>query len=313
MHKIYYCKLYPDNSKGNGLCNQLFVMVSGIIIAIKLKYDAIIIDNFLVDYQMNLYTQISKIINIHNLNLFLQNTYNISIYDRYDISNTQLSMIAQKQLTKQTKQTRGIMSMNINKSPFIYNFKWIDELDKDMFDNILSKITFTSFYLSLATTFLKIKNINNTEKINVLHLRLENDAIMHWAKMNKMVPLVFQHIIEEKYIGLIKKYINKNEINIILSYSTDNKVIQFLKENNYKYFFTDKLNVGREINASIDLNIGNFCNHLFIGNFNLENISGSSLSYFLINKYKKENRNIKLVLIDLDKIQDKENINFEMD
>jgi hypothetical protein len=289
-------------------------MVSGIIIAVKLKYNIIVIDNFLVDYQMNLYTQISKIINIHNLNIFLQNTYNISIYDRYNVPKNQLSIISQKQL-QETKQNKGLISMNINKnkSPFTYKFKWIDELDKDMFDNILSRITFLPFYHSLATKFLQTKNINITEKINVLHLRLENDAVMYWSKMNKMAPLVFQHIIEEKYIGLIKKYIDKNEINIILSYSTSNKVIKFLKENDYKYFFTDKLNVGREINASIDLNIGNFCNHLFIGNFNLENVNGSSLSYFLINKYKKENRNIKFVLIDLDRIQDKEHINFVME
>ena len=92
-----------------------------------------------------------------------------------------------------------------------------------------------------------------------------------------------------------------------MSYSTDNPVITFLKNHGYTCYFTDKLNIGREINALIDLNIGKLCNNIFIGNFNLETLNGSTLSYYLINYFNKK---VKLALVDLDNITKNEKIYF---
>ena len=75
-----------------------------------------------------------------------------------------------------------------------------------------------------------------------------------------------------------------------------------MRDHGYKYHFAEKQFSGREVNAALDLIIGKHCNNIFIGNFNLENLNGSSLSYVLINHLK--NKPITKVLIDLDHILD---------
>ena len=95
---------------------------------------------------------------------------------------------------------------------------------------------------------------------------------------------------------------DKNDLNIILSYSNNNKVINYLSINNYKYtFIPKKLYLGREMNALIDLLISKNCNNLFIGNFNMNGLNGSSFSYLIA---KKLNGNIKCIFIDIDHIKD---------
>jgi len=144
------------------------------------------------------------------------------------------------------------------------------------------------------------------DKINVLHLRIENDAINHWSKQNKMSPTFFQTYIEDKYINLIQKHVLQTDANIILTYSENNRVIDYLKNNNYKYYISDKNpDVGREVNAISDLLISEKCNNIFIGGFNIEKLNGSTFSYCII---QKMNPSVKKILIDLDRIQNKEYI-----
>jgi hypothetical protein len=117
-----------------------------------------------------------------------------------------------------------------------------------------------------------------------------------------MSKLNFQNYIEQKYINIIKKYINKKDITVLLTYSTNNNVIHYLKKNEYTYYISPKIEQwGREINAIKDTSIIGLCNNIFIGNFNLKHLNGSSLSYYLINKL---NPNVKYITLDLDRITD---------
>lgn len=358
MSGIYYCKI---SRNGDGLCNQLFSLVTGIIVAIKMHKKIIIVDKFLNDYTKQNYSYISEILNIDKMNDFLYNKYGIYICDRrksnitihkitYGTHDTEVD-ITDSILDTYYSENRLYVPIDLNlnilakedpcpfhkkyvfvkysihnheindtfeeeycflKTPiyidmsptleYIHTFGWIDAIDKTMFDDVLRNIVFVDLFSTLSDIFMQNKEINPDNKINVLHLRLEQDAIDHWSKMNSMDPIIFKHIIEQTYIKLIKRYVNKDEMNVILSYSTQNSVIDFLKDNQYLYCFTDKLDIGREVNAAIDLNIGcNLCNNLFIGNFNLFHLNGSSLSYYLINKYR-EKSNVKMALIDLDHI-----------
>ena len=102
---------------------------------------------------------------------------------------------------------------------------------------------------------------------------------------------------------MIEKYLDKNSHNIVLSMNTDNKVIDYLKHNNYNYNFINKNNCGREINAIIDLIISNKCNNVFIGNIHPINFHGSTFSYCI---YKMLDDHIKKILIDLDNINHEE-------
>lgn len=185
---------------------------------------------------------------------------------------------------------------------FIHRFQWINYLDRDMFDNILKNITHNKYFLQLANNF--INKLNTTNKINVIHLRIEPDAITHWAKQNKMNEIIFEQYINNKYIDIITKYVGINDENILLSYCVNNKVVDYLKLNNYKYHFINKqLYMGREVNAIVDSIIAENCNNIFIGNFNMQKLNGSTFSYLISQKL---NQNVKQILIDLDRVENDE-------
>ena len=181
---------------------------------------------------------------------------------------------------------------------YVNTFGWIDSLNKDMFENILINIEYNSDFIN-KSQFIIDNNIDTTDNINVLHLRLEDDAIHHWSKMNNMNADTFKLYIEDKYIALIKKYIKHTDKNIILSQSLSNRVINFLITNNYKYIFTPKFFDDREKNAIVDLLLSKKCTNIFIGNFNLVNLNGSTFSYYIT---KLLNPDVTTITIDLDKI-----------
>ena len=173
-----------------------------------------------------------------------------------------------------------------------------------MFDNILKIITFNSDFIIKSDLILKEININ--KKINIIHLRLEDDGLLHWSKQNDMTINNFKSHLEEKYINLIKKYISNADENIILSSSLSNGVIDFLNNNNYNYRFIDKCFKDREKNAIIDLLVSKCCNNIFIGNFNMKNLNGSVFSYYI---WKYMTDAVTKIYIDLDNIYDDEVVN----
>jgi len=121
--------------------------------------------------------------------------------------------------------------------------------------------------------------------------------------MNKMKYDDYKIYLEEKYINIIKKNISKHHENIILSSSLLNNVIIFMKNNGYNYHFVDKVFDDREKNAIIDLLVSKKCNNVFIGNFNMKKLNGSTFSYYI---WKIIDDNITKIYIDLDNIYDNE-------
>jgi hypothetical protein len=171
-----------------------------------------------------------------------------------------------------------------------------------MFNDILVNISYHNDFIEKSKLFID-NNINEGEKINIIHLRLEDDGIKHWSKINKINPDIFKKYLETKYINIIKKYVSKDEINIILSSSYSNEVINYIHSNGYNYKYVSKYFEDREKNAIIDLLISKYYNNIFIGNFNINMLNGSSFSYYI---WKVINNNITKIYIDLDKIYDDE-------
>lgn len=198
---------------------------------------------------------------------------------------------------------------NFHNLPFEFTFGWITTYNKILFEEIIINLKFNNYFIEKSNQFLlntvyknSTLNESNNININVIHLRLEDDAIKHWSKQNKLAPNIFKAILINKYIEIIKNYVNPNDCNIILSYSTNNGVLDFMKSQNLKYIMmTKELELGREKNALLDYIISKSCNHLFIGNFNMEKLNGSTFSY-LIFKSLPITHPIKKVIIDLDHI-----------
>ena len=174
-------------------------------------------------------------------------------------------------------------------------------LKTQIFNNILVNLEYNTHFIEKSQIVLDKMGLNddNTNKINVIHLRLEDDAIRHWSKMNNMTEDVFKSHIENKYIDLISRFINKDDITVILSYSLSNVVIDFMVKNNYNFKLTEKQFEGRELNAIVDLLVSKSCNNVFIGAYNFENETGSTFSKYI---EKLLPVNVKKVYIDLVRI-----------
>jgi len=338
-----------------GFTNQIFALVTSIMIACENSEHIVIVDNFLNDISKKIYTPISQIINIDKLNVFLQNNFNTIIIDK---NNINFEIISVKYGTDETnfidltdyikehhfnqnklfiskdccfnnikgdpcfgvvKQIfikykinnyiiQQIYDENLNSDinihfdgPYKFYLAFSNSCYNNMFDKILANITYTDDFI-LKSEFVSNK-IDKNKKINVIHLRIENDAILHWSSENNITPDDFKECLKQKYIDLIIKYISKEDETIILSSSLSNEVVDFLNEHNYNYRFIDKFFDDREKNAIIDLLVSKCCNNIFIGNFNIKNNNGSSFSYYL---WKHINDNVTKIYIDLDHIYDSE-------
>jgi len=147
------------------------------------------------------------------------------------------------------------------------------EFTKGIFRNI----EFQPIFLQKANEFInQVREKNKDKNINCIHLRLEDDAVEHWAIENKLQSPDFKRIIEDKYIDAITKYLKKEDATIILSGNYDNRVIQYLNENGYNYINTPKMSYDREVAAIYDLHIGQYCNNVYIL------VYDSSFSYTLL-------------------------------
>lgn len=166
------------------------------------------------------------------------------------------------------------------KQDVIMNFKnlnytnasiWKTNENETEFNDVMKNLVFNPKYISLSNESITIP-IN--QKTNVVHLRLERDCFKWWAQQNNMTVENFQSILEAKYIFLIKKYMKINDTIIILCTDENNKVIDFVKNNGYHYYFRRKdTSLGREINTLIDLCVGEKCDNLFLGTVNCSTFS----------------------------------------
>jgi hypothetical protein len=146
--------------------------------------------------------------------------------------------------------------------------------------------------IQLANDFINHYMISVNQNINVLHLRIKEEAINYWSYYNGIGNVVYSNLLENKYIDLIQKYFNKNDNIIVLTYDTNNSVINYLQENNYHFFVRENKIYDTKFETAIDMQIGFNCNNIFIGNTN------SKFTQIINSKIK----NKKSVLINLKNI-----------
>ena len=255
-----------------GLCNQLWSIISGIIVSIKHGKRMLIIDKFLANVHTKVYCSIDTILCLPAMNTFLQK-YNLALVDGAHINH---------------KNTPGLKMLQLGWGWEIIHDPANENIKKELYQSI-------RFTPSIVYPALKFANdiVNRRKKgtINVVHLRIEPDWLDHVALYS--VPRVSQEFayndIANKYIDLICRYIQKDELTFILTGSLNNKVIAYLRENKYMYFLFPKITHYREINAAMDMVIGKQCNNVFIG------CGASSFSEIL--KYRITGDNVQTYLI----------------
>ena len=282
---------------------------------LKKNYDLIIVDKYHIKFDLlsvkygnesnNIdITDIIKKIYLNTHKLYINKNTLISLFEKYPlfvknivikykINDYEIEEIYDEKINKPI-----IIDFN---SFYNYKFGWIDNYNNNMFENIIKNIVYSNEFIQKSEII--INTLNKSKKINVLHLRVEYDAIKHWSKQNRMYPSHFKRILENKYIQLIIKYFSKEDNIIILSNSYHNNVIKFLLKNHYSFKFINKFYEDREKNAIVDLLVSNNCNNIFIGNFNLMKLTGSTFSYYVGKLIKNH---LFDIYIYLDKINDKE-------
>ena len=269
----------PHFGIANGLCNQLSFVINTILYASKHNKKYVVLDNFLKDNKSLISCPYGEIINLPVTNKYLKK-YNVELKEKNSVnidSNT-LENLFQKYSV-------------LTYSDLDYN--WISYGD---FFEIYNNIQFQNHFYNLSNNLIiEIHDkLGNDVKINIIHLRIEDDAVNHWSKRNNMSALLFKVLLVDKYLYLIKKYINKESFTIVNTYNKDNIIIKFLYENGYK-FFTKKSNLsdGRECNALRDLLLARKMNNFFIG------ATRSTFSDFILNSASFK----KSIMIDLDNVK----------
>jgi len=276
----------PHFGIANGLCNQLSFLINAVLYSSKNNITNIIVDDFLKDNTLLTSCPFSEIIDMDKANEYLQK-YKVTITDKKMMDNLMKPHFLEKEFSKITPGVQTSVSDS-----------WIDSANFfDIFNNIVFRPVFYNLSNNLITE-IKSK-LGQDVKINVIHLRIEDDAVNHWSKLNNLRPDVFKSELEKKYINLINKYINKYVFTIVMTYNKNNNVIKYLQSNGY-YFFTKKTDstLGRECNAIQDLLLARKMNNFFIG------VEGSTFSSFIANSatYKKG------IFIDINNINKPETV-----
>lgn len=268
-YKINICKY-----RNMGLCNQLYQLIAGIVTCINEKRNILMVGHFLMQVHTNKYCHLRDVISITNFNYYLKK-YNLTIVDH-----------------NQEKYS------DMQELHFEIDERIIELIHSDLGKNILQNIRFEPKLVIPVISFVNQQLQNNINRnINIIHLRTESDAIQHWSKQNNMSPAVFTKKLNDKYIKLIHNHIQKETITFVLSGDTQNKVIEYLQKNNYKYTFLRKnKHLYREIRAIMDMIIGKLCNSVFIG------AGGSTFTQILLETIP--NDGTKKICLNLNKIND---------
>jgi hypothetical protein len=293
-----------------GLCNQLQTIVKGILLGIKYNRD-IYIDKFQIHLYDNNFCDINEILNISKINEYLKSQgvtikilknidqHIINNLSQYFLPNIDYSKVAyssyinsdiEENLHKNIIYLGNIVSLDLYKS-----FNYIYRDYTNMFHLIMTNIIFHDKFYEIKE---KIKTNLKLVNYSTIHLRIEDDAIKHFANYYKLSIDQYNNNLLDFYSKVIEE--SKQPIYIcsgILSY--DNKI-------NYNYYdnlmknnklLCDKRTVpineyylnNRELIAIIDLLIA----------YDSDNFIGCGISSFTqtIKTYLKVKKNIDSVII----------------
>lgn len=262
------------HTRGSGLSNQLISLINGIRFCKDQKRSVLLLDTLRNQFDRNDVTPISEVLDLEKTNEWLQKTYGVSIVD----------------VSKNKEMAKGITPFNT----------WIKFPLREfgICSQVAPNLVFHQQFREKAAKL--VDEFPKEVKVNCIHLRLEQDGIQFWAGKNKLGWPDFTKKLSQHYIQLLQEHCKKEDHLIVLSYSTDNTVIQWLRENGWSFSLTPKdLAWGREMNALVDLLVADACNNVFISSFHTGFFTGSTFSYMITRRLPK---NVKVVNINMDNL-----------
>lgn len=257
-----------------GLCNQLQSIVKTFLLGIKYNRP-IYIDKFQIDLESGRLSDINEILDIDKMNHFYaENNINIKIHKNIDdsiLSNLEnyklkeinydnlssisfINYIIENNMDKQIIYLGNPVSLCINKS---FNLDWNDYSNLYFF--LITNLIFKQSFYDLKDN---IKNQLNLSNFTTIHLRIEDDAIKHFAYFHNLTIDEYNKVLLDYYTNKINNQDKKMYIcSGILNYSNTinfNFYNKLLNDNNTicdkrNIIISDFIKHNRELIAIVDL------------------------------------------------------------
>lgn len=248
----------------SGFVNQVFYLVSAILKARQYGLNTVVVDNFYNHFTGTETTPAKAIFDLETMSKHLQFSPQIVC--------------------------RSEWPEKFPDNPCDF-FMWPCTSDiRSQFDDIVRIVTFHPQFVERAQTYAS--HLSNLPKLDVVHLKVEHDAVAHYAKFLNCEPHVYKDALTKKYISLIDKYLNPSNAVLVLGYGENNDIVQHLiqtHEPNKVFYVAKNADDGREISALIDFLVCEMtCSGTFIGPTNMDRIQdtyqGSSFTYALMTR-----------------------------
>lgn len=262
VNTTYYVDICPHMNMG--LSNQLYLLINGIVRSIQEKKKILLVGDFLLQssnvsskgshpnlkylmnpraYRADSKQRISEILALDMMNRYFSEKHDLLIADCMEYVGKYMNV--PKIQTEVTSCGDVVHSI----------------LGKQVLRNIKFNINLVRQPFALMKRLIS----NSSTKINVIHLRVEEDALDHWGKVNKIPKHLFLSKMVRKYVALIDQHIKKDDITFVLCGDSKNAVIKYMKKTGHNCHILNKTSNHREINAIMDMVIGRMCNNVFIG------------------------------------------------
>ena len=277
VNTAYYVDICPHLNMG--LSNQLYLLINGIVRSIQEKKKILLVGDFLLQssnvsskgshpnlkflmnpqsYHADSKQRIGQILALDMMNRYFSEKHDLLIIDYMEYVGKYMNVPKiQAEVTSCGNVVHSI-------------------LGKQVLRNIKFNINLVRQPFALMKRLIS----NSSTKINIIHLRVEEDALVHWGKVNKIPKQLFLHKMVRKYVELIDKHITKTDITFVLCGDSKNAVIKYMKKTGHNCHILDKTSKHREINAIMDMVIGRMCNNVFIG------ASGSTFTQLISNYHE---------------------------
>jgi len=245
MKHIYFCKIFSSVSQNSNFNNQMFNLINSIINAYENGKKIIIVDKFINDfYGENLTSNISDILNLEKLNVFLKENYNILLVDKENLEfkvnyikyglNDNLIDLTNEILTKYSLNNSLLVDTNVNLN-FLKSYDPVPNLQKQLIIQYsLNNHEFEEKYNECNCVLVEpiIFNLNNenfqfnSEKLSNVKNKNMFDHILQNLQFSDIYDIISKNYLENnnlenKKINIVdfrldndinKKLLNINEI-----------------------------------------------------------------------------------------------------
>lgn len=272
-------QLHPKPSAG--FCNQMYTLATSVRAAEETGVPFLFVSSFLLEIDTDLTRPIRHILDLPATNAQLRQAgFSVSLVDpdEYDLVIERIGTVlpephrgalalpptafaADTESVTVHLRIDGIDAQYVVKQPHVtgvlldpfsslsYTARY--DAKKDLvFATLLRSLVFQDTLTKLAVDWARA---TLPGQVQIIHLRLEADAVAHWSKEASLTEPDFKRQVENGYIRLIQTHVRKRLPVLVLSGDYNNRVMTFMHSAGYEVFTPPKYAPERELAALADM------------------------------------------------------------